>query len=54
MLMALVASQLAVRTIQPEISLVMVKIPGFPVAHVMAAFTSGAESTFVDIIFLMA
>ena len=42
------------RTIQFEVGFVVIKVPGLPVAHVVAGFTCGAQASLVYVLFFMA
>ena len=54
LLVTLVTAQFAMRTFQPEVGFIVVKVPSFPVAHVMAGVTCRTQAALVYILFLMA
>jgi hypothetical protein len=52
--MTFIASHILVAAFEPELGLVVVKIPDAPVARVMAGFALSPQASFVRILFLMA
>ena len=53
LLMAVIAFNIFMLSLQLEVGLVMVKIPDFPVTRVVTIFTPGAQTAFVRILLFM-